>query len=143
MSAAAGVLFVDGGRVLLVEPSYKQHWDIPGGIVEPGESPRDAAAREVKEELGLTVEPGRLLVVDAVVLPNGELLTAYIFDGHWIDTAAITVDAKEIVSWAWCGQLARTVKTQTAPIFRRRVTEAVHATILNQGPIYLESRAQP
>ncbi|HEY9339368.1 MAG TPA: NUDIX hydrolase, partial [Kribbella sp.] len=43
---AAGVLFraVDG-RVLLVEPSYKPNWEIPGGAVEADESPWAAAAR--------------------------------------------------------------------------------------------------
>lgn len=41
----AGVLFFDGsGRVLLVDPVYKPQWEIPGGVVEGGESPRDAAA---------------------------------------------------------------------------------------------------
>ena len=47
---AAGVLFRDvEGRILLVKPSYKEGWDIPGGYVEPGESPKQAAAREVRE----------------------------------------------------------------------------------------------
>jgi hypothetical protein len=43
---AAGVLFRSADRrVLLVEPSYKPNWEIPGGIVEPDESPWAAAAR--------------------------------------------------------------------------------------------------
>src|SRR5581483_8587882 len=64
--AAAGLLYVDQeGRVLLVRPTYKPYWEIPGGEVEPGESPRDAARREVREELGCDVLPvGDLLVVD-------------------------------------------------------------------------------
>jgi 8-oxo-dGTP diphosphatase len=46
------VLFRDAaGRVLLVKPTYKNGWEIPGGYVDAGESPRAAAAREVKEEL--------------------------------------------------------------------------------------------
>ena len=51
---AAGVLFRDhDGRVLLVEPSYKPNWEIPGGAVEADESPWAAASRELIEELGL------------------------------------------------------------------------------------------
>lgn len=51
---AAGALFLDsGGRVLLVHPTYKDIWDIPGGYVERGESPAAACRREVAEELGL------------------------------------------------------------------------------------------
>jgi 8-oxo-dGTP diphosphatase len=62
---AAGVLFFDEeGRVLLVKPAYKAGWEIPGGYVEQGESPRAACIREVREELGVTVEVGGLLVVD-------------------------------------------------------------------------------
>src|SRR3954467_5168281 len=56
----------DQGRVLLVEPTYKDYWEIPGGSVEADESPHAAVVRELKEELGLLVQPGRLLVVDWV-----------------------------------------------------------------------------
>ncbi|MFV2083087.1 NUDIX domain-containing protein [Micromonospora sp. LOL_021] len=52
------------GRILLVEPTYKDYWELPGGVVEADESPYDAAVRELAEELGLAVTPGRLLVVD-------------------------------------------------------------------------------
>lgn len=62
---AAGALFFDDeGRVLLVKPTYKEGWDIPGGYVEPGETPTEACAREVREELGLDREVGALLVAD-------------------------------------------------------------------------------
>ena len=49
--AAAGVLFRDeAGRVLLVRPTYKGGWEVPGGAVEADESPLAAARREVREE---------------------------------------------------------------------------------------------
>ncbi len=51
-------------RVLLCQLTYKHDWDLPGGVVEVGESPRLAAAREVEEELGLSLEPGPLLLTD-------------------------------------------------------------------------------
>jgi ADP-ribose pyrophosphatase YjhB (NUDIX family) len=78
---AAGALFFDDeGRVLLVRPSYKNHWDIPGGYVEPGESPRAACVREIEEELGLTTAVGPMLVVDwAPVEGEGDKLL-FIFD---------------------------------------------------------------
>jgi ADP-ribose pyrophosphatase YjhB (NUDIX family) len=60
----AGALFLDEqGRVLLVNPTYKPQWEIPGGIVELNESPRQAAEREVEEELGLVKSLERLLSV--------------------------------------------------------------------------------
>jgi len=48
---AAGALFRDGaGRPLLVDPVYKDTWDLPGGAVEAEESPHAACRREVAEE---------------------------------------------------------------------------------------------
>ncbi|MGW5685402.1 NUDIX domain-containing protein [Nonomuraea sp. NPDC003754] len=61
---AAGALFFDEhGRVLLVKPTYKSGRDIPGGYVEPGETPFQACVREVQEELGIQPPIGDLLVV--------------------------------------------------------------------------------
>lgn len=100
---AAGALFraVDG-RVLLVEPSYKPNWEIPGGIVEADESPWAAAARELREELGLDRPLGRLLVVDHVHAydgrPDGMI---FVFDGGPVteaDIAAFTFVDGEILS---------------------------------------------
>lgn len=52
------------GRILLCDTAFKSDWELPGGIVEPGEAPRDGAAREVREELGVELAVGRLLVAD-------------------------------------------------------------------------------
>lgn len=79
----AGMLLTDeAGNVLLVEPTYKPGWEIPGGVVEADESPRDGAHREVLEELGLDREPGDLLCVDWTEPRPGhsESLT-WIFEG--------------------------------------------------------------
>ncbi|MGH3687928.1 MAG: NUDIX domain-containing protein, partial [Pseudonocardiaceae bacterium] len=68
---AAGVLFFDdAGRILLVQPTYKDHWDIPGGYVETGETPAQTAAREVQEELGMEAPVGPLLVADWAPHPD-------------------------------------------------------------------------
>jgi hypothetical protein len=55
---AAGWLFQDAaGRVLLVQPAYKDSWEIPGGGVEEGESPGEAARRELRESSASTGSP--------------------------------------------------------------------------------------
>lgn len=60
----AGALFLnEQGRLLLVNPTYKPEWEIPGGIVEHNESPRQACIREVQEEIGLIKPIERLLSI--------------------------------------------------------------------------------
>ena len=58
---SAGVI-IEGARVLLSQRKSGTHlagaWEFPGGKVEPGEDPRDALARELREELGIEVEVG-------------------------------------------------------------------------------------
>jgi ADP-ribose pyrophosphatase YjhB (NUDIX family) len=86
---AAGVLFRDRvNRVLLVEPTYKPNWEIPGGVVEADEAPWAAASRELAEELGWDRPVGRLLVVDHVRQqgPRPERMR-FLFDGGVLDEA--------------------------------------------------------
>lgn len=72
-----GAVVVDGGRLLLVlrgrEPAAGL-WSIPGGKVEPGESPDDALVREVAEELGCTVVVTGWLERSVTVSPGLSLL---------------------------------------------------------------------
>lgn len=97
----AGVVFTDAdGRVLLVRPTYKEDWEIPGGMVEASESPHAAAAREVSEELGIDRPAGRLLCVDWV--PTRDPKTdglMFLFDGGRLasaDAAAIVLRSEEL-----------------------------------------------
>lgn len=79
---AAGALFVDEqDRVMLVRPTYKPYWDVPGGYVEQGESPLQACIREVAEELGLQVQITTLLTVDWAPHPDEGDKMLFLFDG--------------------------------------------------------------
>lgn len=102
--AAGALFFDDAGRVLLVRPSYKSGWDIPGGYVEPGESPLQACIREVEEELGIRPAVGRLLVVDWAPHPDEGDKLLFVFDGGVLAPAhleAVSAEAGEIAEWAF------------------------------------------
>ncbi|WP_238154698.1 NUDIX hydrolase [Ornithinimicrobium sufpigmenti] len=59
-----GVADDGAGRFLLCELTYKAHWDLPGGVAEPAESPVTSLRRELREELGLDLPVGELIAVD-------------------------------------------------------------------------------
>ncbi|WP_433538654.1 NUDIX domain-containing protein [Micromonospora sp. CA-249363] len=63
-AAAAAFITDPAGNVLLVKPTYRDHWAFPGGYVDEGEYPHDACAREIREELGVALTVGDLLIVD-------------------------------------------------------------------------------
>ncbi|MED7950421.1 NUDIX hydrolase [Streptomyces sp. BE303] len=89
--AAATVLVRDTeGRILVLDPRYKDHAELPGGMVEAHETPRQAAAREIAEELGRRVPVGRLLVSDcnpATLSRHGRALTCHVYDAEPLDPA--------------------------------------------------------
>lgn len=70
------------GDILLVDPRYKPDWDLPGGMAEANEPPHLTAERELREELGLELRLGPLLVVDWVA-PHGpwDDSLMFVFDG--------------------------------------------------------------
>jgi ADP-ribose pyrophosphatase YjhB (NUDIX family) len=90
---ATGVLITDElDRVLMLQPSARPTWEIPGGIVEAGESPRSAARREVAEELGWEIGIGRLLVVDWLpeAPPKTEALV-FVYDGGVVEATGMPI----------------------------------------------------
>lgn len=79
---AATVIFTDpDGRVLIVKPTYKPRWELPGGRVEQEESPGAAAIREIAEELGFACPLGPLLAVDYVPAADLPDALVVVFDG--------------------------------------------------------------
>lgn len=66
--AAYGVIVRDG-QVLLTHWHEGRQWSLPGGGIEAGEQPADAAVREIFEETGFVASLGRLLLSDSIVIP--------------------------------------------------------------------------
>ena len=140
--AIAQVLLRDTeGRVLLCNLTYKQDWDLPGGVVEVNESPRLAAFREVEEELALRIEPGPLLLSDWLPPWSGwDDALCLVFDGGVHDPSlveAIRPQAREIRQASWC--TVAEVHHRCADFTARRIDSALAAVADGAGPVYTES----
>lgn len=142
---AAGALFFDAdGRVLMVEPTYKGYWDIPGGYVEVGESPLQAAVREVEEELGITPPLVRLLAVDWAPSDAEGDKVLYLFDGGQLtpeSLAGVVLQPDELKNFAFL--TPDEIAERTIPRLARRILAAVEARSSGAAPIYLEHGQRP
>lgn len=141
--AAGALFFNDQGHVLLVRPSYKPKWEIPGGYIETGESPLTACRREVKEELGISPAIGALLVVDWAPSANEGDKVLYVFDGGELSTearAALTVAPDELLAAEF--HPTENLAQLLIPRLARRVERAIQART-QATPLYLEHGAPP
>lgn len=87
----AGMILLDqAGQILIVKPHYKDHWILPGGVVEADESPQQACVREVEEEIGLSIPNPSFLGVHylADLDGRGENLQ-FVFYGGQLDNDEI------------------------------------------------------
>lgn len=84
---AGALITTPDGRVVMIDTSYRDFYEIPGGAVEAGEAAPIACARECREELGIEVPIGRLLVIDHQN-ESGELGDSimFVYDGGSIAT---------------------------------------------------------
>jgi RimJ/RimL family protein N-acetyltransferase/8-oxo-dGTP pyrophosphatase MutT (NUDIX family) len=114
-------------RVLLCQLTYKPDWDLPGGVVEVGESPQRAAGREVLEELGLSIEVGSLMLTDWLPAWSGwDDALCLVFDGGVEpDTILdqVVFQQREIRSAEFC--TLEQVRERTADFTARRIETAL------------------
>jgi 8-oxo-dGTP diphosphatase len=140
IAAAAGAMIFDRrGRLLILKPSYKPKWTIPGGQIEPdGESPWEACRRETLEECGLQVERGRLACVDFLrpradpERPGG---VRFLFDCGPLadeDLSAIKLQEAEILDYRFA-ELEEAFARLSGPLRRR-----VRACAGRKRCVYLE-----
>jgi 8-oxo-dGTP diphosphatase len=125
---SAGALIWDrAGRLLILKPTYKSGWTIPGGVMEAdGETPWEACRREVAEECGLQAGRGRLACMDfRRPRPGNPGGIRYLFDCGVFrdaDLAGIVVQPEEISEYR-LAELSTALTLLRKPI-RRRVRAA-------------------
>ncbi len=124
---AGALIRGEDGRVLVVEPTYKDTWELPGGSVEADESPRAACAREIEEELGLSVPVGRLLCIEwQGPEPDRSESMMLVYDGGMLrDTDAIRLPSDELASFRFVDHAELDVLM--APRLARRTLAALRA----------------
>jgi ADP-ribose pyrophosphatase YjhB (NUDIX family) len=136
--ASAGALIFDrAGRLLILKPTYKSGWTIPGGVMEAdGETPWEACRREVREECGLEVSAGRLACVDfrrpRPGRPGGRRVRFDCGEADDASLGAVVLQAEEI-SEHRLAELAEALTLLRGPV-RRRVRAASRAASF----VYLE-----
>lgn len=141
----SGALFFDEQqRILLVQPTYKDFWEIPGGVVEKDESPLMACMREIKEELGLDHSVNRLLCVDYNDRAGAKTESLmFIFYGGLLssdDLAGIKLDSKELKSSKFVA--AENLSSFLPPRLAARVYQCTKA-IADGQTLYLENQQIP
>lgn len=142
--ASAGALIFDSARRLLIlKPTYKKGWTIPGGQIDAdGESPWEACRREAAEECGVELQHGRLVCVDYLrPKPNRPGGVRFLFDCGTVSDdqlAGITLQEAEIQAHRLV-EPADALALLSGPL-RRRVSAALAA----EHCLYLEDgRAVP
>ncbi len=133
------------GRVLLCQLTYKRDWDLPGGVVEVGESPQVAVGREIVEELALEVSAGDLLLTDWLPPWGGwDDAVCLVFDGGEHDAAvldAMVTEPREIRTAEFC-DLAQ-VEERCADFTARRIRAALEAQATGHAAYTESGRPSP
>jgi 8-oxo-dGTP diphosphatase len=116
------------GRLLILNPTYKGGWNLPGGVVEAdGETPWEACRRETLEECGLDVRRGRLVCVDFLrPRPGRPGGMRFVFDCGRLDDdvlAGIVLQQAEISQYR-LARVETALRLLSGPV-RRRVAAAV------------------
>jgi 8-oxo-dGTP pyrophosphatase MutT (NUDIX family) len=135
--SAGALIFNRAGRLLILKPTYKTGWTIPGGVMEAdGETPWEACRREVREECGIDLTRGRLAAMDfrrpRPGRPGG---IRFLFDCGQVSEgvlAGIVVQPEEISEYRLAA-LPDALGLLRGPIRRR-----VRAAARGRGPVYLE-----
>lgn len=119
---AAVVVRDDDGRVLVVRKAGTSRFMLPGGKIEAGETPAQAALRELREEVGAVLDPSLLAELGEWTAPAanepGRTVHGHIFTHPWVDGIAAQAEIDE-VQWLLPSQMD--ARDDLAPLLLTRV----------------------
>lgn len=126
-TGSAGALLTPEGRVLLVRRAYPPHdWVMPGGNGDAGESPTETLRREVREEIGMEVEPERLTGVYYQADHRAGEFIHFVFVVRIGSRPAVRHDPSEVAEWALFDP--ESLPEPMSPSTRRRLGDALAGT---------------
>jgi 8-oxo-dGTP pyrophosphatase MutT (NUDIX family) len=121
------IALFNGGELLLVRNSYVPYYSLPGGYVNGSETGRDAARRELREEVNLTVAPDQLeLVLDEHHEWEGKREHIEIFCVELPERPVLRIDNREVIDASWFSPERALTLDLFPPI--RRVLQAKRAS---------------
>jgi 8-oxo-dGTP pyrophosphatase MutT (NUDIX family) len=113
------VALFNGGAVLLVRNSYVPYYSLPGGYVQSTESGRDAALRELSEEVNVSIAPSELLpLLDEQHDWEGKREHIEIFGVEIGERPVLQIDNREVIAADWFS-LDEALKLELFPPLRR------------------------
>jgi RimJ/RimL family protein N-acetyltransferase/ADP-ribose pyrophosphatase YjhB (NUDIX family) len=138
---AQGLIRNNANEILLCELTYKQEWDLPGGVVDPHESPAQAVNREIREELHVDVLAQSLAAVNWLPRWRGwDDAVLFVFDLGVDDQviARAQLEPRELRSLHWCTR--EQIAEHAAPYLTRMLSSLEH---LSEATAYLEDGTEP
>ena len=134
-----GLLRDEHGRVLLCQLTYKQEWDLPGGVIEVGEAPASGLVRELQEELGITVEVKRLITVNWLpAWREWDDACIFLFDLGTVDSSIVegmTLQPTEIKAVEWCDEQSVIEHATAAAIELLNAVESGSIAAYREAPL--------
>ena len=139
--AGALITTVDG-QIIMIDTTYRDFYEIPGGAVGHGETPAQACARECREELHREIEVGRLLAIDHQCDPGvqGDSVM-YIYDGGSIDRHVLSTRDGDAEVAAVVAVTPKDLDSVTIPRLANRIRGALTARAT--GTVYEAENGRP
>ena len=121
-------------RILVVRKRGTSKYMLPGGKIEAGESPAQAAVRELLEEVGAELVPDSLVFVGEWTAPAaneaGRTVHGHIFEHPWIDGLAVRAEIEDLL---WLHPEEMAMRDDLAPLLVMRVLPALSSEQVSHG----------